>query len=149
MPPLSISHEELTGESSCTVPRKTTRFEDQVFIQVFPSVTEAEKENYWIRPHDFLRIRKDCINVVQKSMHPLRGDKSEFRGLEHKTPMGAYHRNSNRARARQAVLEEQKYQWEKGVKDQEYMAALYKTITHRSRVEASVMGIRDEMAARR
>jgi len=62
--------------------------------------------------------------------------------------MGAQHRNNNRARARQAVLAEQTYQCEKGVKDPEYIAALYKTITHRSRVEASVMGIRDEMAVR-
>lgn len=63
--------------------------------------------------------------------------------------MGAQHRSSNRARARQAVLDEQQYQSEKGVQDPEYMAALYKTITHRSRVEANVMGIRDEMAARK
>lgn len=82
-------------------------------------------------------------------MQSLPCDHSEFRGLEHKTPNGAHHRNNNRARARQAVLEEQRVQWEKGIKDPEYIAALYKTITHRSRVEANVMGIRDEMAARR
>ncbi|KAL3942836.1 MAG: hypothetical protein SGBAC_003035 [Bacillariaceae sp.] len=149
MPPLSNSHEALAGETVYPGPRKSTRFEDRVKVQTFQCVSDAEKENYWVRENDFHRIRQDCINVLHRSRHPLRDGQTEFRGLEHKTPMGAQHRSSNRARARQAVLDEQQYQSEKGVQDPEYMAALYKTITHRSRVEANVMGIRDEMAARK
>eukprot|EP00980_Cylindrotheca_fusiformis_P010444 scaffold2322_cov135-Cylindrotheca_fusiformis.AAC.3 len=146
MPPL-LSTNNINDSSSCS-DRKSVRFQDLTAVQEFPIVQDADKASYWMGPADFLQIRREYIHALQVSYNPLKRGKIEFRGLEHKTPTGAQRRVENRAKARRAVLDEQVYQSKMGFKDPEYIAALYSTITHRSRVEANILGIKDEMAAK-
>lgn len=102
-----------------------------------------------MHPQDYIDIKQDCINTIQNSFYPQIKSGREFRGLEHKTPMGAQRRSENRRRAKKTVLDEQAFQRKIGFIDPEYIATLYKTVTHRSRVEANTLGIRDEIAAKR
>jgi hypothetical protein len=146
MPPLLCTN---FTDIHTTDETKSVRFQEQTSIQVFAIVKEVDKGSCWMGPEDFLQIRHDCIDAIRSSCNPFIRAKREFRGLEHKTQLGAQRRIENRAKARRAVLDEQMYQSETGFKDPEYIATLYRTITHRSRVEANIMGIRDEMAAKK
>ena len=131
---------------------KSVRFQEKISIHVCASFKHSEKvvkDSYWMGPKDFLQIRQDCVDALQLAMNPSTKTKTDVRGLEHKTPTGSHRRFENRAKAKRAVFQEQMYQSETGFRDPEYIAALYRTITHRSRVEANIMGIRDEMAAKR
>lgn len=149
MPPLLRTDVNDVLDTHATSGRKSVRFLEDDAIQLFAIVQDADKGSYWMGPEDFLRIRQECIGAIQIACNPLIRTKREFRGLEHKTPQGAQRRIDNRHKARRAVLDEQVYQSQTGFKDPEYIATLYRTITHRSRVEANIMGIRDELTAKK
>ena len=151
MPPL-LCHIVESQDDFLTAPMafKSVRFLDEVTVRHVEVVKEsAEKNSYWMKQEEYLKIKKNCVDVIRLALDPNKELKEDFlRGLEKKTPMGARRRNENREEARQAVLDEQRYQLYYGISDPDFIANLYSTITHKCRVEANMIGIEDQLAAK-
>jgi hypothetical protein len=73
---------------------------------------------------------------------------SWLRGLEGKTVTGLHRRRQLKTNAREAVLEEQERQWQRGIRDAEAIADAYVLCAELAQVSAYMLGLRDEREAR-
>jgi hypothetical protein len=150
MPPLydieTLQHQSSWKPQADSVEQKSVRFSDDVSIKEISNVPEEHRLSYWMVKEDYARIRYECMNTVQTSLHRCSTSVVDFRGLEHKTPQGIYRRQLNRMKAKKAVLQEQACQAETGYSDPDWIASVYRGITHRSTIEAKIMGMKDEAA---
>jgi hypothetical protein len=71
-----------------------------------------------------------------------------LRGLEGKTTLGLYRKRQVKFNAREAVLEEQQRQWQRGIRDEEAIAEAYFECAEAAHITAYMLGLRDEREAR-
>jgi hypothetical protein len=128
--------------------KKQVRFCDDVSIKTIPNVPAEFKLSYWMNKQDYANIRKECTNAMQTAPSPCFTSEHNIRGLEHRTSRGLYRRMQNRQRAYKAVLEEQLFQAQTGYSHPDWIASVYREISHRSMIEAKIMGMRDEIATK-
>jgi hypothetical protein len=142
----ALQHQSSWKPQADSLEQKSVRFCDDVNIKKISNVPVENRLSYWMVKEDYARIRDECMNTVQMSLNRCSTSVVDFRGLEHKTPQGIYRRQLNRMKARKAVLQEQAFQAETGYSDPDWIASVYREITHRSTIEAKIMGMKDEIA---
>jgi hypothetical protein len=67
-----------------------------------------------------------------------------LRGLEGKTTLGLYRKREVKYNAREAVLDEQQKQWQKGIHDVDAIARVYVQVAEAAQITAYILGLRDE-----
>ena len=155
---LSEEEEELLPSPLTSTSSKSVRFVDDVRVREIPKLSKEEVVDCWMNQQDYKNIKQECITVVRMAMVAAKpipsptvgvgviGLPVDLRGLESKTPTGIHRRVQNKTGAIQAVLNEQKLQKHRGIKDPDWIASVYKEVTRRCSMEAKIMGMRDEIA---
>ena len=160
-----------SSSSSCSSP--SVRFRDDVRVREIPRLTDEEILDCWMSRNDYTKIKQECMNIVRVAVaggRPITASTfsscnsttpasssvpsypyyyPDLRGLENKTPCGVHRRVQNKTGAIKAVLNEQKLQLDRGIKDPDWIASVYKECSRRCSMEAKIMGMRDEIAITR
>lgn len=149
---LSSEEEDEEQSPSHVTTSKSVRFLDDVRVREIPKLSKEEVVDCWMNQQDYAKIKQECITVVRMAIaKPITSSMTtivpvDLRGLETKTPTGIHRRVQNKTGAIQAVLNEQKIQKNRGIKDPDWIASVYKEVTRRCSMEAKIMGMRDEIA---
>lgn len=137
--------------NSTTKTKKTLTFHRRVTVRHtfhVSNLTEEEKSTIWYTQTELIQIRASIRHEVAllaagTSCHY---HKLEPRGLESLLPDGLADKLYHREKARNAVLKEQEYQWDKDMNDPDIIADIYFDLTRASVVAARVKGIADHEA---
>ena len=131
--------------------KKTLTFHQRVTVRHtfhINSITEVEKTAMWYTQTELIQIRANIRHEVALltagtscHYHQL-----EPRGLESLLPDGLADKLYHREKARNAVLKEQEYQWDKDMNDADIIADIYFDLTRASVAAARVKGISDHEA---
>jgi hypothetical protein len=109
--------------------------------------TDDEVYNTWYKKPDFSRIKTSFIYIVQKlSNGSWEGDTENetARGLEYRTREGSMKRKVNKLNGLMVVLDEQESQWNRGIHDDEAIAAAYRDVSCKSLELVRLLAARDE-----
>lgn len=151
------SPEILQSPTICGAPsntnkaKKTLTFHRRVTVRHtfhLDSCTEEEKSAMWYTQTELIQMRANVRHEVAllAAGTSCRHHQLELRGLESLLPDGQADKLFHRERARNAVLKEQEYQWERGMNDPDLIADLYFDLTRASVVAARLKGISDHEA---
>lgn len=152
-------------EFSPIVSRKTVQKRSRS-VSFFPKVyiqgtlhrkdyTETEKRETWLTPSELKVMKRSCLKLglefSKRNLQPRDNDETDdfiggdcFRGLEGRTRKGLVRRKTAKKVARTAVFREQRHQKQWGVTDAHKLADAYYECTEYPRMEAHMMGLRDE-----
>jgi hypothetical protein len=110
--------------------------------------TKAEKKACWFSQHEIARTNKridQTVNLIERNI--LLDNDNEYcsRGLEALTTKGRIQKNQIRAKARDAVLDQQNVlRWLAGsMTDEQRIAEVYRGNTQESRIAAYIKGVSD------
>lgn len=123
-------------------------------MRFFPNLdswTQEEKDVMWYSRAELLNIKAGVRNHVAMLTGSQVADRTsdlELRGLESFLPDGLARKQLNREIARNAVLDEQEYQWKTDSDDPELLADLYFDRTRESVAVARLQGLADRAAVR-
>lgn len=127
-----------------------------VDIVEFPPYTDEEAQAVWYEPEELEKIISNVWETVNKlnhepegrqDSHNLEDDENCIRGLEEMTVKGSLGRLVAKYSMDLAVLEEQKSQTEKGVKDEEALARASRAESQRHVNKAVEYGKQDQEMA--
>jgi len=110
--------------------------------------TVDEFQAVWYSAEETSRINSDAKNLVRKLNKGMPLDLQELlsvRGLECRTRRENLKRTEHRKLARNLVQEEQERQWQSGLRDPEYLALAYRTVSNQAQIEARQRGRLDEL----
>jgi hypothetical protein len=134
-------------------PRRTIAFSQTVSVRTTLHVsnyTDDEFDACWYNDYEFDMIRKEMryvLTLLKNGM--LEQDTEQYcrRGLECHTPEVALQRLKNRTAVREAVLDEQDFQWEEGIWDPELFARACKAACPTSQANAHAIALEDQLDA--
>jgi hypothetical protein len=110
-------------------------------------------ESIWYNDADYQRIQNSCIKIIRKmnSDEPMEKMKKKYcsRGLENFLDARILARRTNRAKAREAVLDEQRKQWMNGIFDPARISNIYAQHSLGGKIEAIYTARRDELESTR
>ena len=113
--------------------------------------TAEEIDATWFTESECNEIREralDEINdILDSEQFGTESDEYTSRGLEGRTQLGLSRKLVNRHRSIDAVLDEQDYQRQEGIKDEEVIANVYLQITAKCQIYANFMAQCDELDA--
>ena len=131
--------------------KKCVHFSPQCIV--FPTLhikdySEKEIKETWYSTEE----RSEILDDVRETLSIMVANGRELpsnpwfctRGLEARTPEGAGRKRKNKRDALDAVLDEQEYQWNRGISDPEAIADAYCKYSHSCRVSAVMQGKCDE-----
>ena len=158
----STSLYQQTQPSCCDSPRKSitprmsarsVSFSPDVLVKRtlhINNYSDDEIEATWFGDIDFDRIRKEIAYTVDlmETLKVVDENKYSTRGLEFRTTKGAQHRLRNKLESRNAILDEQDFQWRSGVNSPETLSEVYERSCTKCRVTAHMVGLMDEIMAR-
>jgi hypothetical protein len=107
--------------------------------------TPEEIQSCWYTQEGNQRIRRHCTKDIRKMNEgiKLKDKKHCSRGLECHTTIGDAIKLRNRSLAINAVLDEQMIQWDKGILDEDSIAAIYGMASSSCQMWANIIGRRD------
>lgn len=138
--------------STATPEKKGISFSPRVnvrFVQNLDMWTENEKNNTWYTRAELHQMKfgvRNQIQMLSSQEATMLSPQIELRGLESFLPEGLTRKMRNRETARNAVLDEQEYQWKNNVDDPQLLADIYFDHTRESVAAARVQGMADESA---
>ncbi len=125
---------------------RTVTFHSRVTVRLTSNIedcTEEEKSATWYTQAEIKQIRASVRHEVALLAAGTWCSLSERRGLESLLPEGFADKLRHREIARNAVLDEQDYQWKRDMNDPDLIADLYFDKTRSSVVAARVRAIAD------
>jgi hypothetical protein len=112
--------------------------------------TNAEFGNCWFASEDYKEMKREARCTVDLIERNIKFDEEEYcrRGVEHRTDESSVVRREERAKAVDAVLDEQDIQTDEGFCDPEWIAIVYTDRVHRSKMAAYLTAVSDEQIVR-
>jgi hypothetical protein len=113
--------------------------------------TDNEVDACWYDDYENEMMQKEMLSVVTLLKNGMLEHDTEQncrRGLlECHTPEVALQRLKNRTAVREAVHEEQEFQWDEGIWEPEYIARAYKAASPTSQANAHDIALQDQLDA--
>jgi hypothetical protein len=107
-------------------------------------------EQQWLQPQDYETIRQDRCASLDRIIRGTYSNQNDcFRGLEGRTPWGAYQKRNNRNKAWDAVFLEQDFQWKSGITNPEILSIVYYRCSRICQENAALRGLQDQKAVER
>jgi hypothetical protein len=151
-PSLEVSPCQQVSKSKRTVSFAAPTIENEIYeIPHINDYSSALIESIWYNDADYQRIQNSCIKIIRKMNSDAPVEKVQkycSRGLERFTEAGALACRTNRAKAREAVLEEQELQWRDDVFEPAGIADIYVEHCLVSKIDAINTARRDELKSK-